>query len=140
MKYDGKVSSALHLFPSDRDAASIGASSARLPSMILDDTNLTSDEQGNNNVSQPHEDQLPMQQQGGDKFQSLLEILNVCKTSMGSRLMRKWLQSPLCVHQSIIDRQTSVEAFFSAAGLRCSLRDSKDALLAFPDFEKYGKG
>ena len=70
---------------------------------------------------------------------SLFDVLNHCKTRMGTRLLRKWVQCPQCEYDKVLVRQSAVEIFYFAAGLRCSIRDSRDALQSFPDFDTLGK-
>lgn len=48
-----------------------------------------------------------------NKKGSLLEILDKCKTSMGSRLLKKWLSSPLTNIDRIEDRLNHIEDFNS---------------------------
>nr|WP_071028329.1 DNA mismatch repair protein MutS [Peptoniphilus raoultii] len=45
----------------------------------------------------------------GNKKGSLLEILDKCKTSMGSRLLKKWLSSPLTDIEKITLREDFIE-------------------------------
>ncbi|MBU5669046.1 DNA mismatch repair protein MutS [Peptoniphilus sp. MSJ-1] len=45
------------------------------------------------------------------KKESLLEILDRCNTSMGSRKLKKWVESPLINREKIIERQDLIESF-----------------------------
>jgi len=49
---------------------------------------------------------------GGDKASSLLSVLDACKTSMGSRLLRRWLGQPLLDVARLNGRLEVVEWFF----------------------------
>jgi len=42
---------------------------------------------------------------------SLLEVLDKCNTSMGSRKLKKWVESPLINLDKIIERQNIIESF-----------------------------
>jgi DNA mismatch repair protein MutS len=53
---------------------------------------------------------------------SLLGVLDVTVSSMGSRLLRKWLSQPLVDLTALSERLDLVEAFFRATPLRLRLR------------------
>lgn len=59
------------------------------------------------------------------KKESLLEILDKCNTSMGSRKLKKWVESPLIDRTKIIERQDLIESFTE----NLLLQDKLDKLL-----------
>jgi len=59
---------------------------------------------------------------GGRKF-TLLSVLDETVTSMGARLIRRWIEQPLLDIATIKARQNSVERFVSQAMVRGDLRD-----------------
>lgn len=54
---------------------------------------------------------------------TLLKILDQTKTRMGTRLLRRWLNQPLCQLQAIQARLDTVDVFVNNAFLRHDLRD-----------------
>ena len=68
-----------------------------------------------------------------NKKGSLLEILDKCKTSMGSRLLKKWLSSPLTNIDRIEDRLNHIEDFNSDLLVT---EDIKDRLKNIYDIER----
>lgn len=54
---------------------------------------------------------------------SLLWVIDQCKTAMGSRLLRRWLEQPLLHPVDIERRLDAVEALYKAFILRQELRD-----------------
>jgi len=60
----------------------------------------------------------------GDRKGSLLQLCDATKTSMGARLLRRRLLSPLTDVAAIRRRHDSVELLFEDAALRSELRDS----------------
>ncbi|MEC7523940.1 MAG: DNA mismatch repair protein MutS [Myxococcota bacterium] len=60
---------------------------------------------------------------GGDKAGSLLHLLDRTKTSMGARLLRRRLLSPLTDRAAIARRHDAVEALVVDADLRRTLRE-----------------
>lgn len=64
---------------------------------------------------------------------SLLSILDVTKTSMGARLMRKYLEKPLLNYNMILKRQHAVTAFYSDNIRRTRLREQ---LVSIRDIER----
>lgn len=48
---------------------------------------------------------------------SLFEILDKCSTSMGKRMLRRWLVNPLINENRIIERQNSVDFFYKKNNL-----------------------
>ena len=67
------------------------------------------------------------------KSKSLLSVLDVTQTSMGGRLLKKWLDAPLLSVERIESRLDAVDALFSDALNRADLRDS---LRPIADFER----
>lgn len=59
---------------------------------------------------------------GGRKY-TLLEVLDQTVTSMGSRLMRRWIEQPLLDIATIQNRQEAVERLQSHALIRGDIRD-----------------
>lgn len=59
----------------------------------------------------------------GGKRYTLLEVLDQTVTSMGSRLMRKWLEQPLLDVATIQSRQEAVERLLTHALIRGDIRD-----------------
>ncbi len=57
---------------------------------------------------------------------SLLWAINRTKTSMGTRLLRKWIQQPLQSIDSILKRQNGVEELFNNSMLRVELASLLD--------------
>ena len=69
----------------------------------------------------------------GDDGPTLFSLLDQCKTSMGSRLLRQWIHNPLRDTQAVGARHQAVESFLIAEHLRQSVRDK---LKTVPDFER----
>ena len=69
----------------------------------------------------------------GDDGPTLFSLLDQCKTSMGSRLLRQWIHNPLRDTQIVSSRHQAVESFVQAEHLRESVRDK---LKTVPDFER----
>lgn len=59
----------------------------------------------------------------GDKYGSLLWVLDNCKTSMGSRKLKEWIENPLIKHVKIISRQDAVGTIRSDIILMNDLSD-----------------
>ena len=70
---------------------------------------------------------------GGQKQRSLLGILDRTSTSMGARLLRKWVERPLLSCQAIEARLDAVEAFYKEQTLR---EDLSAALSGVYDLER----
>jgi DNA mismatch repair protein MutS len=64
---------------------------------------------------------------------TLLEVLDNTRTSMGSRLLRNWLQQPLMEIEAVEQRLDAVEALYKDLFLRS---DIKDALKRISDLER----
>ncbi|MBO8161657.1 MAG: DNA mismatch repair protein MutS [Thermosipho sp. (in: Bacteria)] len=69
----------------------------------------------------------------GEKGKNLFDILNKTKTSMGSRLLRKWILQPLRDLEKINERLEIVEAFFDD---RLLLNEIREYLGAVYDIER----
>ena len=69
---------------------------------------------------------------GGRKF-TLLNVLDETVTSMGARLMRRWIEQPLLDLKIIQARQSAVERFLTQSLVRGDLRD---ALKRLADLER----
>jgi DNA mismatch repair protein MutS len=59
----------------------------------------------------------------GGKRYTLLEVMDATVTSMGARLMRRWLEQPLLDRVAIVSRQEAVERFADQGLVRGDLRD-----------------
>jgi DNA mismatch repair protein MSH2 len=64
---------------------------------------------------------LPGENKSGS---SICSLLDVCKTTMGSRLLRVWLKQPLLDAASITARHDVVQSLVSDASVRGSLRET----------------
>ncbi len=69
---------------------------------------------------------------GSRKF-TLLSVIDESVTSMGSRLMRRWIEQPLLDKKEITSRQEAVERFLSHQLVR---GDVRDALSRLSDLER----
>ncbi|GAB9466819.1 DNA mismatch repair protein [Globisporangium polare] len=65
---------------------------------------------------------------------SVLEILNRGKTTMGRRLLERWIRQPLVDLKSIEARQNIVQVFVDDASLRMELLD--ECMKSLPDLER----
>lgn len=61
--------------------------------------------------------------QGGEREGSLISILDKTETSMGGRLLKKWIISPLRKLEPIIIRQSCVEEFVKNNVIRLNLKN-----------------
>ena len=69
----------------------------------------------------------------GSKKDTLLAVLDFTKTAMGSRLLKKWLESPLVNIAKIIERQEAVEELVQDFSCREEIGSS---LKEIYDFER----
>lgn len=69
----------------------------------------------------------------GGRRDTLLSVLDVTKTAMGGRLLKKWLESPLLNASSIIKRQDAIEELLANPMLRQTLQDQLSSIY---DFER----
>lgn len=60
---------------------------------------------------------------------SLLECVNCTKTSMGSRMLRKWLLFPLTDEKQILSRQEHISLFVNSSTLLKNVREALDGIL-----------
>jgi DNA mismatch repair protein MutS len=60
----------------------------------------------------------------GDARKSLLSVLNMTKTPMGARLLRRWVMQPLVDLHRLTARQEAVSFFHREGLLRAELRDA----------------
>jgi DNA mismatch repair protein MSH2 len=65
------------------------------------------------------------------KWQSILGVLDRCRTPQGHRLMAQWLKQPLRNQETIKDRLDIVECLVDGVSARAELHD--DYLKRFPD-------
>lgn len=65
---------------------------------------------------------------------SVLEILNRGKTTMGRRLLERWIRQPLVDIDAITARQDVVQVFVNEASLRMELLD--ECMKSLPDLER----
>jgi DNA mismatch repair protein MSH2 len=75
---------------------------------------------------------FPTARDGSNKSMSLFGLLNHCRTSQGSRLLRQWISQPLLDVQSINRRLDFVQLFIEDLVLRESLLE--EHLKRMPDF------
>lgn len=67
--------------------------------------------------------------QDGSKRYTLLEVLDQCRTSMGTRRLKQWLLSPLTAEKQIEHRLDCVEFFYRNQILLSSVRDQLTTIL-----------
>lgn len=71
------------------------------------------------------------------RWQSILGVLDRCRTAQGHRLLSQWLKQPLRNEASIKDRHDIVECFIDSSSTRTELHD--DYLKRMPDIMMLGK-
>lgn len=71
------------------------------------------------------------------RWQSILGVLDRCRTAQGHRLLSQWLKQPLRNEASIKDRHDIVECFIDSSRTRNELHD--DYLKRMPDIMMLGK-
>ena len=74
-----------------------------------------------------------VEREGGERDGTLLEVLDVTKTSLGARLLREWILAPLRDAVAIRRRQEGVEELVKDSFLR---RDLADLLAGVRDIER----
>ncbi len=79
--------------------------------------------------------ELTRRQIDGKREGSLLWVVDHTVTSMGARLLKEWLERPLCWLSAIEDRLGAVEELVSDALLRLKLREELSPML---DLERLG--
>ena len=60
----------------------------------------------------------------GSREGTLISVIDRTQTSMGARLIKKWISRPLKKYETIINRQNAVEEFYADKGLRKKLAES----------------
>ncbi len=88
----------------------------RPPRILQSGTHMTLDRMTRENL----ELERPLRRE--DKGASLLDALDLTRTAMGARLMRRWLSSPLLAPDRIERRLDAVEELVGNAAMRAELR------------------
>ena len=104
MKYCNITASSLNLFPNSNDTA--------IESL---NENSTADAQLN-------------------KFETVFDIICKTRTKIGTALLKTWLKHPLSDEHEIARRHFYISLFLKTTTLLCSLRDSAEQLLRYPEW------
>jgi DNA mismatch repair protein MutS len=68
--------------------------------------------------------EITFSMQDGGREGSLISILDKTETSMGGRLLKKWISTPLKKSELILKRQESVEELYNAKDIRKKLKET----------------
>ena len=131
--YDASVSHALSVFPENGGG---GGSGRAFDLSELGDKGDGAEDEAGAAEEESEETGKGKGRQQQPPSHTLFALLNHCKTKMGSRLLRQWMQQPLRNPDRIKTRLDDVAALLEAVVVRNSLRDGSAYLLRCPDLEK----